>query len=185
MDGGTVERNRALQMEWYGEPLGDRFRRVLERLGLSQAGLAEVLGLSAPMLSQLMNGHRAKISNPAVLGRLLEAERLAADETFMRLPPAERRRTLDRIKAAPPATSAPAIQLPPSSPAAVPSGATAADPVTAIQALLRAVASAEEIESAAQRLDRSHPELAALLRVYGNGRTADARAHYTRVLGGA
>jgi transcriptional regulator with XRE-family HTH domain len=67
----------AAQTEMYGEPLGRRFGRLLSVYGLSQARLAAVLGLSAPMLSQLMSGQRAKISNPAVLGRLVRLEELA------------------------------------------------------------------------------------------------------------
>ncbi|HZE01436.1 MAG TPA: helix-turn-helix transcriptional regulator, partial [Pseudonocardiaceae bacterium] len=50
---------------------GDRVRRLVIAFNVSQAQLAEVLGLSAPMLSQLMSGRRAKIGNPAVLAALL------------------------------------------------------------------------------------------------------------------
>ena len=73
-----VEAVLAAQTEMYGEPLGRRFGRLLDGYGLSQARLAAVVGLSAPMLSQLMSGQRAKISNPAVLGRLVRLEELAA-----------------------------------------------------------------------------------------------------------
>ena len=61
----------AAQTEMYGEPLGQRIGRLLAAYQVSQARLAAVLGLSPPMLSQLMSGQRAKISNPAVLGRLV------------------------------------------------------------------------------------------------------------------
>src|ERR671917_384026 len=71
----TVTRNVALQREWYGEPLGDRVRRLVVAYAVSQAQLAEVLGLSPPMLSQLMSGRRAKIGNPAVLARMVMLER--------------------------------------------------------------------------------------------------------------
>ncbi|HEY6425221.1 MAG TPA: helix-turn-helix transcriptional regulator [Pseudonocardiaceae bacterium] len=71
----TVARNIALQREWYGEPLGDRVRRLVVAFDVSQAALAEVLGLSPPMLSQLMSGRRAKIGNPAVLARMVMLER--------------------------------------------------------------------------------------------------------------
>jgi transcriptional regulator with XRE-family HTH domain len=71
----TVTRNVALQREWYGEPLGDRVRRLVVAFAVSQAQLAEVLGLSPPMLSQLMSGRRAKIGNPAVLARMVMLER--------------------------------------------------------------------------------------------------------------
>jgi transcriptional regulator with XRE-family HTH domain len=67
----------AAQVEMYGEPLGARFGRILKIYGISQARLAAVIGLSPPMLSQLMSGQRAKISNPAVFGRIVRLEELA------------------------------------------------------------------------------------------------------------
>jgi len=42
---------------------------------ISQARLADVLGISAPMLSQVMSGRRAKIGNPSVLARMIMLER--------------------------------------------------------------------------------------------------------------
>jgi transcriptional regulator with XRE-family HTH domain len=78
MDVGEVI---SAQTEMYGEPLGQRFGRVLAAYRISQARLAAVLGLSPPMLSQLMSGQRAKISNPAVFGRLVRLEELAAGVT--------------------------------------------------------------------------------------------------------
>src|SRR5437763_16701547 len=74
-DQKTVQRNIALQREWYGEPLGDRVRRLVVAFDVSQAYLAEVLGISAPMLSQVMSGRRAKIGNPNVLARMIMLER--------------------------------------------------------------------------------------------------------------
>src|SRR5690606_2157708 len=74
-DHKIVQRNIALQREWYGEPLGDRVRRLVVAFDVSQAYLAEVLGISAPMLSQVMSGRRAKIGNPVVLARLIMLER--------------------------------------------------------------------------------------------------------------
>ena len=71
----TVRRNLALQRQWYGEPLGDRVRRLVVAFRLSQTQLSEVLGISAPMLSQVMSGRRAKIGNPSVLARLVILER--------------------------------------------------------------------------------------------------------------
>jgi transcriptional regulator with XRE-family HTH domain len=74
-DHKIVQRNVALQREWYGEPLGDRVRRLVVAFDVSQAFLAEVLGISAPMLSQVMSGRRAKIGNPVVLARMIMLER--------------------------------------------------------------------------------------------------------------
>lgn len=186
----VVQRNRALQTEWYGEPLGERFRRLLSRLTLSQAQLADVLGLSAPMVSQLMTGARAKISNPAVLARLAVLDELAADPGFLARPPQERSAELARLAAEPlsatgsgsgamanTTTVTHAIR---SDQGAVTSRA---DPVAAVQALLRAVATAGELEDAARVLDAAHPGLAEVLRVYGTMRTSDARAHYERNVG--
>ncbi|MQA60843.1 MAG: XRE family transcriptional regulator [Actinophytocola sp.] len=70
-----VQKNVELQRQWYGEPLGDRVRRLVVAFDVSQAFLADVLGISAPMLSQVMSGRRAKIGNPAVLARLIMLER--------------------------------------------------------------------------------------------------------------
>jgi transcriptional regulator with XRE-family HTH domain len=78
MDVGEV---LSAQTDMYGEPLGQRIGRLLAAYRISQARLAAVLGLSPPMLSQLMSGQRAKISNPAVFGRLVRLEELAAGVT--------------------------------------------------------------------------------------------------------
>lgn len=71
----VIQRNIEWQRQWYGEPLGDRLRRLVVAFDVSQAFLADVLGISAPMLSQVMSGRRAKIGNPAVLARLIMLER--------------------------------------------------------------------------------------------------------------
>lgn len=71
----SIERQRAL----YGMPLAERFGYVMDKYALSQRSLAAVLGLSAPMLSQLISGKRIKIGNPAVIGRLMMLEAHADD----------------------------------------------------------------------------------------------------------
>lgn len=178
MTDDIVIRNRARQTEWYGEPLSDRFRRLLDRLGLPQSALAEALGLSAPMLSQLMSGHRAKISNPAVLSRLLSIETLVAEPDFPALPADEVRARLAQVRDSTTTPTAPRFST-----TLTPRAGTGADPVAGMQALLRGVASAAEIEDAAALIQSRYPDLATVLRVFGNGRTRDARAHYARVVG--
>ncbi|GAA3106458.1 transcriptional regulator with XRE-family HTH domain [Kribbella aluminosa] len=69
--------NLKQQVELYGEPLGEVVRRVTAALGLTQGGLAQVIGLSAPMLSQLVSAQRVKIGNPAVVSRLRAVSELA------------------------------------------------------------------------------------------------------------
>ena len=64
------EANREKQRELYGAPLADIAARITGALGLTQARLAAVMGVSAPMLSQLLSGHRTKLSNPASVARL-------------------------------------------------------------------------------------------------------------------
>lgn len=177
-DQEAVARNRARQTEWYGEPLNDRFRRLLKRLGTSQMELAAMLGLSAPMLSQLMSGQRAKIGNPAVLARLQEVEALVASTDFDRLAVADREAALERVRSHQPSTRT-ALRL--NGPEVL--TGPRADPAAAVHAVLRAVASAAEIESAAELLAQRYPGLAEVLRVYGNGRTSDAREHFRATVG--
>lgn len=69
--------NLQQQVELYGETLGEVVRRVAPALGLTQSALAQVIGLSAPMLSQLMSAQRVKIGNPAVVSRLRAVSQLA------------------------------------------------------------------------------------------------------------
>lgn len=173
----NVDRNRRLQAEWYGGPLGDQFRWLTQRLGITQAGLAQVLGLSPPMLSQLMSGRRAKISNPVVLNRLLAVEELARDPAFGTLTHDAIAERLARIQAESTTISS-GVRMSPA-----PAHPTVEEPARALQSLLRAVASAAEIEAAAALLDAGFPDLATVLRVYGNGRTADAQQHFARTLG--
>lgn len=71
MSEAAFRRNQELQRELYGEPLGDRLRRLQAALVVNQARLAEALGVSPTMLSQLISGRRVKIGNPAVLARLV------------------------------------------------------------------------------------------------------------------
>ncbi|TDC77107.1 XRE family transcriptional regulator [Actinomadura sp. 7K507] len=202
----TVVRNRALQTEWYGEPLGDRVRPLLDRLGLSQSGLAGVLGLSAPMLSQLMSGQRAKISNPAVLHRLMAIEELVAGPGFGAMTAAEIKERLEEIGAESAATTS-GLRM--TTPERVPAtgratggqgagageregdapaarGRRPAESARLVQTVLREVASAAEIEDAAALIAERFPDLAEVLRVYGNGRASEAEAHFIRkILGNA
>lgn len=94
----TAEVNREKQTELYGEPLTDIAGRITSAFNLTQTRLAAVLGLSAPMLSQLISGHRVKIGNPAVLGRLQALNDLAPQAP--RLDAITIQRRLDEIQEA-------------------------------------------------------------------------------------
>ncbi|MEU7064032.1 MULTISPECIES: DNA-binding protein [unclassified Streptomyces] len=170
----ATARARELQRSWYGEPLGALFRRLIDDLGLNQARLAAVLGLSAPMLSQLMSGQRAKIGNPAVVQRVQALQDLAGQVADGSVSAAEATDRMDEIKR----TQGGSVLIN-SGQTTTGSGApTVKRVVREIQSLLRSVSAAGDIIDAADTLAASHPELAEFLRVYGAGRTSDAVAHY-------
>ncbi|MGH3865163.1 MAG: helix-turn-helix domain-containing protein [Pseudonocardiaceae bacterium] len=151
----AVARNVALQREWYGEPLGDRVRRLVVAFAVSQAQLAEVLGLSAPMLSQLMSGRRAKIGNPAVLARMVMLERRVLTPEVASGDPAAIRTALEQVRDSRPTVSRPTV-----------SGETL--PVEAhsdevLVSALRALAPGAELAAAARLLREGFPLLAGLL----------------------
>ncbi|MCK1820855.1 DNA-binding protein [Streptomyces sp. XM83C] len=169
----ATARARELQRNWYGEPLGALFRKLIDDLGLNQARLAGVLGLSAPMLSQLMSGQRAKIGNPAVVQRVQLLQELAAQVADGSVSAAEATERMEEIKRSQGGSVLTTTNTTNSSGAP-----TVKRVVREIQSLLRSVAAAGDILQAADTLAPAHPELAEFLRVYGAGRTADAVAHY-------
>jgi predicted transcriptional regulator len=182
-----AELARERQRGWYGEPLGELFRGLITGLGLNQARLAGILGLSAPMLSQLMSGQRAKIGNPAVVGRLHWLRELAAEVADGTVSDEEAAERMAEIRAS--AGSA----LWEASVTGGTGGSTGRSiggagtvvrqpstrrVVREVQSLLRACGSAEELLRAADAVEAQLPELADLLRVYGTGRTDDAVRHF-------
>ncbi|GAA1657458.1 hypothetical protein GCM10010977_10550 [Citricoccus zhacaiensis] len=74
MPSPDTDQRLAQQQAIYGISLSERFGVIMAAYGLSQRSLARVLGLSAPMLSQLINAQRIKIGNPAVYERLVMLE---------------------------------------------------------------------------------------------------------------
>ncbi|MEZ5085086.1 MAG: helix-turn-helix transcriptional regulator [Tessaracoccus sp.] len=69
-----TESSANAQIDLYGATWASRFSALRTAYGLSQGALASTVGLSAPMVSQLVSGHRVKISNPAVLARIVYLE---------------------------------------------------------------------------------------------------------------
>ncbi|MGP3991356.1 helix-turn-helix domain-containing protein [Streptomyces sp. 3N207] len=166
---------RELQSQWYGEPLGTLFRRLIEDLGLNQARLATVLGLSAPMLSQLMSGQRAKIGNPAVVQRVQALQELAAEVSRGDVSAADATNRMDEIRRT---AGGNVLNHTTQTSSSGASQTPVKRVVREIQALLRSVSDAADIIEASNALAPSHPELAEFLRVYGAGRTSDAVKHY-------
>lgn len=89
-----TDQRLAQQRAIYGMPLSERFGDLMAAYRLSQRSLARVLGLSAPMLSQLINAQRIKIGNPAVYERFVMLEE-RQDETDLQ-------RVLDEVQASEP-----------------------------------------------------------------------------------
>lgn len=156
-EGKTVRRNLALQRQWYGEPLGDRVRRLVVAFRISQAQLAEVLGISAPMLSQVMSGRRAKIGNPSVLARLVMLERKVLISGVATGEGEAISQALEDVRNSQPSLGRDNL------PVAAASGEEAVWPV------LRELAQPSELEAAAGQLDNDHPELAGLFRRAATG----------------
>lgn len=104
----------AQQLQMYGENWADRLGRLLRGYGISQSRLAAVIGLSAPMISQLITGARVKISNPAVYGRIVRLEELLASPVANTADAGERARILDDVAASHPALTTLSMPVGPS-----------------------------------------------------------------------
>jgi transcriptional regulator with XRE-family HTH domain len=156
-DHKIVQRNIALQREWYGEPLGDRVRRLVVAFDVSQAFLAEVLGISAPMLSQVMSGRRAKIGNPVVLARMIMLERKILTPDVAAGKPEAIRAALEDVRDARPTVGRYNIPV------------DTAPEDQGVLATLREIAEDEDLVEAADRLDPDFPAIADLLRRAGKG----------------
>lgn len=87
MSEDRLAQNRRLQRELYGQTLHDRLRTVMALYSIPQKRLAEVLGVSAPMLSQLMSARRVKMGNPRAHERMVALEQRAAEHGVAPLPP--------------------------------------------------------------------------------------------------
>ncbi|MHA6622910.1 hypothetical protein [Pseudonocardia sp. DLS-67] len=62
---------RERQRDLYGAPLRTLVQGLTEDYGISQARLADTIGISPPMLSQLVSADRIKIGNPVAHTRLM------------------------------------------------------------------------------------------------------------------
>lgn len=145
-----IRRNRQLQRQYYGEPLGDRLRRLLIALDITQATLSETLGLSRTMLSQLMSGRRAKIGTPAVHGRLVLLERCVLAPAVAAGDRSAIEAAIREVRDAQPTVGAEAYR------------GRRGDEVA--YGVLRSVAEADDLARAADTLSGGFPGLAAFLR---------------------
>ncbi len=163
-------RNHAEQARLYGAPLVEVIDELTETFGISRAKLARVLGLSAPMVSQLASGNRLKIGNPTAVHRL---------QRLMQLAPT--------VRSGQVAAAAALAEVEAEAPGSVLTRTTTTlrhEGATHVQDVLRWAASADDLARAAALLEPAFPTLAEVLRVYGTGRTKDAVEHFRMVSGG-
>lgn len=159
-DAQKIEQQRRL----YGQPLGDLVRQVTGRLGVTQARVADILGLSPAMMSQLVGGHRVKIGNPQAVARLQTLLALADESPSLSGEAVARR--LEEIRASRPGLTTGQL-----------TAAPAVDAAETVRRVLRAVASGRELDAAARQIEEVSPELAEVLRVYGTGTPDEAARH--------
>ncbi|WP_245644653.1 threonine dehydratase [Nocardioides jensenii] len=69
---------RRQQAELYGDPIDVLAAKAHQLLGLGPADLAEVIGLSVPMLTKLVNAERVGIGNNIAMGRLTRLQEFTA-----------------------------------------------------------------------------------------------------------
>lgn len=173
MSSAEVERNVAAQVEMYGEPLAAIFGRLTDGLGLTQAHLARILGMSPPMLSQLGSGKRVKIGNPAVQRRLEEVQALLGQLASGEVGAGGLPDRLEVIRTSTGSWTTTRHDLPVQ-------GDRDATEAATVRSLLRAVASGAQLRAAAEALEPEHPALAEVLRTYGLGTPEEATAHLRR-----
>lgn len=149
---GDITANLAQQRELYGEPLRDLADRVMDALDLTQGRLAQTLGLSAPMLSQLLSGRRTKIGNPAVVRRLYALLELVDEAPGLTATAIEARLEAVHEVQGTYATTR-----------------TTSDSEEAALAGLRETADPTDLRHAADLLAPDHPRLSALLRRAAEG----------------
>lgn len=184
MDQTTTMRNQELQRQWYGAPLGELCRDLCGLFRVTQSGLAEILGVSAAMLSLVMGGQRARIANPDAAARLSAVLHLAHDVRAGTVAPEAVPDALAAIRASrTPGQDSLGTAVTPPSPADGPAGDGDLRFVLQLRNLLNARAGAVEILEAASLLDARHPGIAEILRTCGAGRTDEAVSLVRRLTG--
>lgn len=166
--------NRRQQVKLYGEPLADILGSIGSSLGLTQAETAELLGLSAPMLSHLISGRRVKIGSPVAGARLQQLQALSAEVAAIEVSPEDVAARLQAIRTSGPATGGATVT------ARTPSlrASTGRD----VQQLFRVVSGAVEWLEVADLAAEKFPEIAEVLRIYGAGRADAADAHWAQAM---
>lgn len=167
----AVAQIRARQVALYGEPLQAVLGRCAHSLHLTQAKMSELLGISAPMLSQLINGHRIKIGNPTAAQRLQWMIQIAQQVDEGEMTHAEAMQQLQQNAQATDIFNQP-------SPVSVRRTRHLA---VDVQEMCRVLASAADFLEAADTIRPNHPEIAEFLSVFGAERTDRAIEYADRL----
>lgn len=167
----AVAQIRARQVALYGEPLQAVLGRCAHSLHLTQAKMSELLGISAPMLSQLINGHRIKIGNPTAAQRLQWMIQIAQQVDEGEMTHAEAMQQLQQNAEATDIFNQP-------SPLA---NRRSRHLAIEIQEMCRVLASAADFLEAANSIKAEHPEIAEFLSVFGAERTDRAIEYADRL----
>lgn len=158
-----------LQRQWFGRPLKQLFGDVMDVCSLTQAQLAQRLGISAPMVSQLMSGRREKPGNPLVQERVVELSR-ALDEFESGTMGAG---ALIRLVSDMEPNESPQTRVMPQVRSSI-SAPDARAIAQVVRNMFAAVASSDDLLHAAGQLEKHHPDIALVVRVMGTGRTTEA-----------
>ena len=167
----------AQQVGLYGAPLAQVMDGIATALGMTHGRIAQVLGISAPMMSHLVSARRVKIGNPVANARLVQLRTLADQVAGGVTSRAEADAELARIAASADSWTTTRVRTE----ASGAGGDT--DAVRQVQELFRAVADAQDWLDVARLAEPVNPRIAELLRAYGASRTAAADEHWHTTLG--
>lgn len=167
----AISETRARQSALYGEPLQAVLGRCGQSLHLTQARMSELLGISAPMLSQLINGHRIKIGNPAAAQRLQWMIQIAQQVDEGELTIGEAMTQLQQNSEATDVFHH----------ASSTTGRRTRHLAVEVQELCRQIASAGDFLAAADQVKTQHPEIAEFLQMVGAERADRAVDYADRV----
>ncbi|MDT0202448.1 threonine dehydratase [Nocardioides sp. AE5] len=76
MDAELAHR-RSQQAEMYGDSIDVLAQKAHQLMGVALPDLAEVVGLSLPMMTKLVNGERVRIGNTIAMGRIVQLQEFA------------------------------------------------------------------------------------------------------------
>lgn len=167
--GSPENANREEQRRLYGATLGELLSDYATSLSVSQARLAGLLGLSPPMLSQLMNARRVKIGNPSAVRQLQTMHEVVADVKEGAMAAEEAITLLEAAR-----EGGDVFTKTTTRPREI---------AVTVQSVLRALAPREKYERAARVLDVDHPDIAVIVRVLGAGDPSEAARLIERAQG--